>query len=348
MQTFKIANKLISNNSKTFIIAEIGLAHMGSLNIAHSFIDAAAKFGADAVKFQMHIASEESTVDEKFRIRISSQYKSRYEYWEKTSFKNEEWNEIINHCKKKKIIFLCTPFSIKAAEILENFNIKAFKIGSGEILFHDMFDYLKKTKKPILISTGLAKISEIDDITKKIKSSNPFAIFQCTSLYPTPPEKVGLNLINEFKLRYKCPVGLSDHSGNIYSAISAIALGANLIEVHISFDKSISNPDSSSSITFTQLGEIVNASKFLNISVNNKVNKNKLVKELSSYRKIFFRSLSLNKSLKKGNIIGKNDLTLKKPGTGIPPNKLNLIVGKKLKKNVKTNKLLNIKDFENE
>ena len=151
-----------------------------------------------------------------------------------------------------------------------------------------MFDYLKKTKKPILISTGLAKNFRNRRYYKKIKSSNPFAIFQCTSLYPTPPEKVGLNLINEFKLRYKCPViGLSDHSGNIYSAISAIALGANLIEVHISFDKSISNPDSSSSITFTQLGEIVNASKFLNISVNNKVNKNKLVKELSSYRKIF-------------------------------------------------------------
>ncbi len=346
MKTFKISNKIISNNNKAFIIAEVGLSHMGSLNLAHSYISAAARSGADAVKFQMHIAEEESTLDEKFRVKISSQFKSRYDYWKKTSFTNDEWAQIIKHCQKEKIIFLCTPFSVKAAEILNNFDIEAFKIGSGEILFHNLFDYLKTTNKPILFSTGLSSTIEIDQVVKRIKHTNPFAIFQCTSFYPTPPEKIGLDQINRFKKKYKCPVGLSDHTGHIFGSIAAMALGASLIEVHVAFSKEINSPDSSSSISFLQLKELDKASRFLHACLSNNYTKDEIATELSKYRDLFFRSYSVKKNLKKGYVLKKKDLILKKPGTGIGYHQEKMILGRKLKKDLFPNRLIKFKDLE--
>ena len=346
MKTFKISDKIISNETKPFIIAEIGLAHMGAINLAHSFIDAVSSAGADAIKFQMHIANEESTLDEKFRVKISPKFKSRYDYWEKTSFTNHEWQEIINHCKRKKLIFLCTPFSVKAAQVLNKFNIEAFKVGSGEILFLQLFDFLKTTKKPILFSTGLSNTIEIDQIVRKIKDTNPFAIFECTSYYPTPPQKIGLNLINKYKKKYKCPIGLSDHSGNIFAAIAAMAIGANLIEVHVTPTKDSISPDTSSSITIDQLKDLVKASNFLFSCLNSKLTKDQVTQELNEYRNLFFRSFATNKDLKKGHVLKKEDLQLKKPGTGIKVDQLNQIIGRKLKKSVTSRRLINIEDLE--
>ncbi len=231
---------------------------------------------------------------------------------------------------------------------MHKFDVSAFKIGSGELTFFPLLNFLKKTKKPILLSTGMSNYLEISNSFKYLNKTNPLALFQCTSLYPTPSEKIGLNVIDILKKKFKVPVGLSDHTGGYFASIAAIALGANIIEVHLCFDKRIVGPDSSSSITFKNLKDLCQARDILNILSNNPVNKDKIALELKRYRKLFSRSFAPISKIKKGTIIQKNLICLKKPGSGIKKEELKSILGKKVKKNLYPNKLIKLSDLENE
>jgi len=249
MSNYKPSDLGLSDNS-CYIIAEVAQAHDGSLGLAHAYIDAIADAGADAVKFQTHIAKAESTLDEPWRVKFSSQDKSRYDYWKRMEFSAEQWLKLAEHSRSLGLDFWSSPFSIEAAIILQKIGIKQWKIGSGEIYNPILVDYLLDTRLPILFSSGMSSIADLDNvINQAIKKSTPFGIFQCSSSYPTPPELWGLEVLSDFRDRYKCPVGLSDHSGDIYAGLAATTLGADFIEVHVTFDKKMFGPDTSSSIT---------------------------------------------------------------------------------------------------
>ena len=224
----KIHNKIIDNFKRTFIIAEIGLSHEGSLGLAKYFVDLCAKGGADAVKFQMHLPDDESSKYEKFRIKFSSQDETRYDYWKRTSFSFREWKDLANHCKKKKIIFICSPFSIMAAKYLNKLSVPAWKIASGEFNNKLLIKHISlKSKKPMILSTGLSDLKEIKNVVKYLKKLKvKFSLLQCTSEYPTDISRVGHSLIKKFRNQFKVPIGISDHSGNLNSAIAGISMGA--------------------------------------------------------------------------------------------------------------------------
>ena len=229
-------------NTKPLIVAEVGLSHKGNFQRAINFIKNAKSSGADIVKFQTHFAKFESTLDEPFRINISKKFKNRYDYWEKTEFSKREWKKIIDICKKEKIFFATSPFSIEAVKIMRSLGCRNWKIGSGEALsFGIIKEILKNKKDGFIVSTGMStwkEICKIYNYVRKKKSSN-FYILQCTTEYPNNFKNVGLNIIEKMKKKFNCMIGLSDHTGSVFPSISALSLGAKMIEAHVCHSKKI-------------------------------------------------------------------------------------------------------------
>ncbi len=314
-------------------IAEIGQAHDGSIGILHSYIDALSKTGVDVIKFQMHFANEESSKYERFRVNFSYQDKSRFDYWKRMELTQDQWLELKKHCDENKVEFLCTPFSIKAIKLLEKLNVKRYKIGSADLTNKLLLEHVCKTKKDIIISTGLSSIHEIDNTVSFLKQKKMnITILECLTKYPHSPNEVNLQNLNLYKKRYKCDVGLSDHSGSIIPSIAAASIGANLLEFHSVFSKEMFGPDSSSSLTIKEIAELVNNLKIVK-KIRNKSNFNK---SNVKYSKIFSRSLILNKSKKINDVINLNDLEAIKPsGKGIDPKDLDKVLKKRLNKNKK-------------
>ncbi len=315
-----------------FIIADIAQAHDGSLGILHSFIDAVSRTGVDAIKFQTHIAEAESSIHEPFRVNFSYEDKTRFDYWKRMEFSPEQWTEIKNHCLEVDLEFISSPFSNAAVDLLEELEVKRYKIGSGEVTNHLMLEKIAKTGKEVLISSGLSNYQEIDEAIGIIEQHHKqYTIFQCTSKYPTAAKDIGLNIINELRNRYRCAIGLSDHSGTIYPALGAVALGVKYVEVHACFDKSMFGPDSASSLTIQELKQMVEGVRYLEESLSVKKDKND-ISEMKDMKSIFEKSLAVNQDLPKGAVINVDHLEAKKPaGCGIIASEFRNIVGRRLK-----------------
>lgn len=346
-EVFSIGSHPVGQGNPTFIIGEIAQAHDGSLGTAHAYIDAIAGAGADAIKFQTHFADEESTIDEPFRIKFSKQDSTRYDYWKRMEFNKEQWVGLAEHCKEKGIIFLSTSFSVKAVEILRDIGMSAWKVSSGEVMSKELLDEMEINGSPILLSTGMSDFNEIETAVSRIREKQiPFAIFQCTTKYPNSLKEVGLNVIEELHKRFNCPVGLSDHTGSVFPALAAIALGSNLIEVHITFDKRMFGPDVISSITLEELKFIVDAKNAFYEMFTHPVDKNSMAAELAETKSLFSKSLAPRIFLGKGTVLREDMLILKKPGTGIPAQELKNIVGRRLLNDVTPKSLLRMNDLE--
>lgn len=332
---------------KTEVIVEIAQAHDGSLGILHSYIDAIAESGADTVKFQMHIADAESSVHEPFRINFSYEDKTRFDYWKRMGFSFDQWVGIKQHCDEVGINFLCSPFSIEAFNWLEKLGIERYKIASGEVNNNLLLDKIALTKKPVLLSSGMSSYSEIDSLVELFRTTgNDISIFQCTTAYPTPPEQVGLNVISEMIDRYDFPIGLSDHSGDIYASLAAVSLGARLVEVHAVFDKRQFGPDSSSSLTIESLTEMVRGIRKIDAMKSNKVAKDDEEK-FEKLKQMFGKTLSVRRDIEPGEILQLEDLESKKPANmGIPANEYKQILGRQLVSKLKRNDFLQFSDLK--
>ena len=345
--SIKIGNKLVGHGYPVFVIAEVAQSHEGSLGMAHSYIDAAANSGADAIKFQTHIARAESTRQEPFRVKFTSQDESRYDYWRRMEFTEQQWNELSEHALQRNLIFLSSPFSNEAALMLKRIGVPAWKIGSGESFSKGLIDMLIEFHAPILLSTGMSSWDEIDQLVELLNSKKTdYILLQCTSKYPTPLNQVGLNVLEEMKQRYNCLTGLSDHSGTLYPTYAAMARGCNVVEVHVAFSKLMFGADITSSITFEELRMLCSYRDALATMNLNPVNKNELAIELTNTKKIFTKSVALKQNLKKGALLTEDMLIFKKPGTGIPEVELHLVVGKRLIKDMSPDILLSWEDLE--
>lgn len=317
--------------SNPYIIAEIGQAHEGSLGMAHSYIDALASTGIDAVKFQMHVAEAESSAFEPFRVKFSYEDETRFDYWKRMSFTLEQWKGIKKHCDEAGIEFLCSPFSNLAVEWLEEIGVKRYKIGSGEVNNLLILERIAQTGKSIILSSGMSSFEELDATVAFLKSNNcEYSILQCTTAYPTAPDQYGLNVIQELKSRYNVTVGYSDHSARLETCIAATALGAEILEFHVVFDRKQFGPDSKSSLTIEETSQLVTAVRNIKTALQHPIDKNSNAK-FSDLKQIFEKSLALNKSLPKGHVLTFADLEAKKPkGYGIDALHFKDVIGKKL------------------
>jgi len=343
---FKIENKAIGGSERCYIIAEVAQSHDGSLGMAHAFIDGAAAAGADAIKFQTHIAAQESTFDEPFRVAFSKQDARRFDYWQRMEFTAEQWQGLRDHAREQGLTFLSSAFSVGAVALLDRLDMPAWKIGSGEYRSTDLLAAMMATGKPVLFSTGMSNWREITAAVDEFRArAVTFSLFQCTSQYPTPLNRVGLNVISEMKQRYDCPVGLSDHSGTVYPAHAAIARGADMLEVHVAFHKAMFGPDVPASLTFDELADVVRMRDACAVMDGNAVDKDQAAVELTELREIFTKSLAPVARLSKGLVLQKDMLTGKKPGTGIPFEALDEVVGRRLLEDVEPERLLRWADL---
>jgi len=333
--------------ARGFLIAEIAQAHDGSLGLAHAYIDAARQAGADAVKFQTHIAAAESTRDETFRVKFSQQDVTRYDYWKRMEFTPEQWAGLSQHARDKRLLFLSSAFSVEAVQMLARLGMPAWKIASGELGSKALLDAMVGTGAPFLVSSGMSPWAEIDAIAARIRATGrEFAMLQCTTQYPTPLDAVGLNVIEEMRHRYGTPVGLSDHSGTPYPALAALARGADVIELHLTLDRGMFGPDVSSSLTVSEFHQVSDFRNALAQMDANPVDKDRMAESLSSLRTVFGRSLAPLRPLKAGTMISAEMLGAKKPGSGIPEAELAKLLGRRLVRDVEPDRLLSWDDFE--
>lgn len=329
------------------IIAEIGQAHEGSLGIAHSYIDALASTGVSAVKFQTHIADAESSEFEPFRTNFSYEDKTRLDYWRRMEFSPDQWAGLKAHCDEKGMEFVSSPFSLEAVTLLESLGVKRYKIGSGEVSNQLMLEKIGETGKPVILSSGMSSFAELDETVRFLRDRKvEYSILQCTTAYPTEPEQWGLNVIGELKKRYAVPVGFSDHSGDIYACLAAAALGAEILEFHVVFDKRMFGPDARSSLTMGQVQRLVEGVRQIRLAQSTSIDKTDN-SQFSELKSIFEKSLAVNKTLSAGHVLTIDDLESKKPrGKGLKTELFKHVIGKKLKHNLSKGSFLNKEDFD--
>ena len=342
-----ISGRRIGPDQPCFLIAEVAQAHDGSLGAAHAYIDATADAGADAVKFQTHIASAESTLDEPFRVKFSQQDETRYDYWKRMEFTPEQWAGLAEHAAQKKLVFLSSAFSVAAVDLLKQLGIAAWKVGSGEVGTRDLLDAMLAAGGPILLSTGMSTYTEIGDVVTRLRSRGAeLALFQCTTRYPVALEEVGLNVIGELRQRFQCPAGLSDHSGTIHPALAAMAQGADMIEAHIVFDRRMFGPDTPASLTVEEFKQVAQARDAFASMAAHPVDKDKVAADLAPTRAMFGKSVALARNLPAGTVLKREMLTTKKPGTGIPAAEIDQLVGRRLKRDADAQRLLSRDDID--
>lgn len=331
--------------NEVYIIAEISQNHDGSLGQAHAFIDAVAGTGVDAIKFQTHIAEAESTPDEPFRVKFSYEDKTRYDYWKRMEFTYKQWEELYHHAKKAGLDFLSSVFSVEAFEMLQAIGIPAWKLGSGEVFNKYLVDKMAETGKPILLSSGMSTYEDIDKQVEQVKN-NPYAIMQCTTAYPCPPEEIGLNVIPIMKDRYHCPIGLSDHSGTIFPSLAAVANGALMIEVHVTMSPYMFGPDVKASVTIEQLREMTEGIRMITRMLNAPLDKAELKAEQRELKNIFAKGIYLKKDIMKGEALDIEKVSFKKPLKGVSGEQYENVIGKTAVRDLKQGEALLWTDIE--
>jgi len=315
--------------SKTYVeyCSEIAQSHDGSLGYVLEVIGSLAKRGVDTVKFQMHLPEYESTKAEEFRIPMSGQDYSRFEYWSRTNFKKSEWAVIKQKCEEESVSFLCTPFSPQAVEILEALEVQRYKIASADLANKQLLDVILETKKPIILSTGMSNYDEVQECVEYLGSSLSI-LLHCVSQYPLDETHVDFSrMVSFLELFPNLQVGYSDHTGKVHVANWAIALGARFVEQHVVYSREQYGPDSSSSIEINEIPSIIQFKDF-GIRVLNPGSEKQLNPSTLQIKSLFGRGIAPLRDIKKGEIVSLLDITMKKPSGALSWEDRDSVVGK--------------------
>jgi len=347
----KIKSNEIRNFEKPFFIAEIGINHNGSISIAKKLIDQAKKAGADAVKFQtfkkdtLNISSIYK--DKKADFYFDNKIKSLEDIIDRITLSKNDHKILANYCKKKKILFSSTPLDLEAVDFLDSLNVPFFKVASMDLNNHVLLEKIATKNKPIILSTGFSTISEISQALKHLRDSNSkikVALLHCISSYPPQDKDLNLNNISLLREKFKVPVGFSDHTVGISASICAAALGACVIEKHFTLDKKMKGWDHKISANPNELTEIIKNSNRINIMLG--VKERKISKKENEFKKNMRRSIVAKKYIKKNELIKFSDLDFKRPGTGLAPSKVKLILNKFAKKNIYPDEIISLSQIK--
>lgn len=344
-------NFTIHEKSQPYIVAEIGSNHNGDMNLCKKIIDAAKNSGADCVKFQYF--SEKSMFSKKTyedNYFIADDYRQRKDFTLKKIVNEyaitlKQLKDMKDYCEKIKIDFLTTPFSHRETDHLVNeLGVESIKIASMDLNNYDFIDYVAKKNKTIILSTGLSDLSEIDKAVSTIEKSGnkKLIILHCVAIYPPKYEEINLKRIITLKNLYPYPIGFSDHSDSFEVALAAIALGACFIEKHFTIDKEMNGWDHHMSTDSNDMKKLVEGSKKIFAALgDNRIKRVESKERVDSFR----RSIVSSRKIVKGETIKREDLDLKRPGTGLAPEKLSDVIGKKAKKDIEYDELISFEDY---
>lgn len=328
--------------SKTLIIAEIGVNHNGNIDTAKKMIEVAKDCGADIVKFQTFntdaLTSKFAKMAEYQKKNIGEE-KSQKDMLKSLALSYDDFRELADYCKKVGIMFLSTPFDIGSVHFLNSLQ-DIWKIPSGEITNYPYLVEIAKTKKKIILSTGMCTMDEVEASLKVLKDNGTadITLLHCTTDYPAPLESVNLKAMLTLKEKFGCPVGYSDHTKGIEVSVAAVAMGAEVIEKHFTLDRNMPGPDHKASLEPDELKELVNAIRNVEKALGDG-NKKPTESELQN-RNVARKSIVALKPIKKGELLSEDNLTTKRPGNGISPMHWNEIIGTHAKRDYEEDELI--------
>ena len=333
--TLNIGKKIINDHSPTYIIAEAGINHNGDMHIANEMIEIAAKCGVDAIKFQSFEPQE-----------LFSEYLSKdiFDFAKTLHISKKQHVKLKRKAEKLGLDFISTPSGKNSLKILKNLKVKAIKIASPDFDDVELLSMAAKTKIPLIVSTGMSTFSEIVTAVETLKNENAtFCLLHCNSSYPSSIKDANLNTILYFKKVFDVPIGYSDHTLGLDACLTAVSMGAKIIEKHFTLDKNMDGPDQKLSSDPKEIKELI--SKIRTIEKLQGHARSNVTDSEKKFRKLMRKSLAINKDVKAGTKITKNMLMSIRPGTGIPPTQINHIIGITLKKDIKKDTLLSNKFF---
>lgn len=336
MKKIKIINKSIGEKKPCFIIAEAGVNHNGSIELAKKLIDAAKDADADAVKFQTFRAKEIVSLNsKKANYQYRAKEKTQYEMLINLQLSFDEFRELKKYCDNRSIEFISTPYDIKSVEFLNKIEVKRFKVSSADLINKPLIEAIAKTKKQIILSTGMATLGEIErTISLLYDSGNEnIILLHCTTSYPTSYDQVNMNVLHTLKEAFGLPVGYSDHTLGIEIPIMAVSIGAKVIEKHFTLDHTMEGPDHFASLEPSELKKMVKTIRNVEKAFGSK---RKKITD-NEKKNIFYmrRSIHASVDIKKGEIIKDNSIKIIRPFDGIESWYIDIILGKKIKNNIK-------------
>jgi N,N'-diacetyllegionaminate synthase len=334
---------------KTYVIAEVGPNHNGSIKTAIQIVNALASCGVDAIKFQLADPDKVYSADA-FKAdyqRRNDGDESVIEMSRRLQLSHEDHLQLKKLCAAIGITYLCTAFDINSLKFLDEvINVPRFKIGSGEMLTLDMLEYMAICKKPVIMSTGMASLHEIADSLKVLRSDGlqDITLLHCVSNYPAPHADMNLLVMNELSKEFGCKVGFSDHSLGPASSLAAVALGACVIEKHVTIDRSMPGPDHGASSTVEEFSDMVTSIRLIEAAIGRP---HKTFSASEEAIKLMARkSIIAVRDLPVGTLIGLDDLAFKRPGTGLSPMLRDLVIGKKTARDLKADHVIHLNDIE--
>ncbi|MBP2044980.1 N-acetylneuraminate synthase [Methanobacterium aggregans] len=327
--TSPIFEKLTADPKNSFIIAEAGVNHNGSLKTAKKLIDAAKEAGADAVKFQTFKTEKILTKNAQkaeYQKKTTAE-DSQYEMIKKLELSPNDFRELADYADKKGITFLSSPFDIESVDLLDELGVPLFKLASGEITNFPLLEHIADKGKPVILSTGMADLGEIGEAINLFENKIPeLILMHCVTSYPAKVEDVNLKVIKTLKCAFKLPVGFSDHTLGIEMDVAAVAMGACALEKHFTLDKNMDGPDHKASLEPAEFKEMVNAVR--NVEKGMGTGIKRLTVEEAEIKRIARKSIVANVNIGPGTVLTESMLTVKRPGSGIEPKYFNSLIGK--------------------
>jgi N-acetylneuraminate synthase/N,N'-diacetyllegionaminate synthase len=335
------------------IIAEAGVNHNGNLEMALELIDKAAEAGADVVKFQTFKAENlvsESAQKAEYQIsNTSDKEESQFAMLKKLEIKEDWYPLLMERCKQREIEFLSTGFDEDSIDFLDSLNLSFYKIPSGEITNKPYLKHIAKKGKPIVLSTGMCDLKEIEDALGVLEengiSREQVVVLHCNTEYPTPMKDVNLLAMNHISRELGVKIGYSDHTLGIEVSVGAVALGARVIEKHFTLDRNLPGPDHAASLEPKELGALVRSVRNMESAISGSGIKEPSESELKN-REIARKSIHLNKELEAGHVIKMEDLVMLRPAIGISPMQMDEVLGRRLIRNLPQSSLINKEDLE--
>lgn len=326
-----------------FIIAEAGVNHNGSLERAKELVKAAKDSGADAVKFQTFRAERLATrtaEKAKYQKATTAKEESQLSMLRRLQLGESAHRTLLEFCRKSKIQFLSSPFDDESADLLTKIGLPIFKIPSGEITNLPFLRHIAKKKKPMILSTGMSNLGEVEEAVHTIKTEGPceLSLLHCVTEYPAPYDEINLRAMETLRQAFGLPVGYSDHTPGIEVAVAAVALGAVIIEKHLTLDQSLPGPDHKASLEPLQFSQMVQSIRNVSLALGNGV-KRPAPCEIPNMT-VARKSVVAARDLDAGHKIAAVDLLVKRPGNGIPPKQLPLVIGRHVRKAVRQDELI--------
>jgi len=338
--SLKIGSRAIGAGQPCFVIAEAGINHNGDVKIAAELVDAAASAGADAIKFQTHFPEHEMLKGGATAAYVGE---SLFDLLTRTALSKEAHVEMRDLAARKGIVFMSTPFSREAADFLESIGVPAYKTGSGELTNIPLQRHIARKGKPMIVSTGMSTPEEIDATVRALREEHAhFALMHCTSTYPTPYEHVQLGCIAALQGKYGVPVGFSDHTLGTGVSLAAVASGANLFEKHFTASRSLPGPDQQGSTEPKELEALVKDIR----AIERSLGATKTIQPgEQDVRDMALHSVVTIRDVAAGATIDKDDVWVKRPGTGIPARELPSVIGRMAKRAIAKDRLVTRDDL---